>query len=387
VEGTIEAETEKDAVEKLSAMGYLPVRLWAMTQSATPSSPRASVLSRIKSREVTIFSRELASLIKSGLPILNAMTIILEQSDNPAFKTILSNVRNGLKDGSTFSATLLNYPKVFPSLYISLIRAGEDSGSLPEALLRIADYRLKQEESYSKLRMALAYPVLMVLVGIGTVVFMLTFVIPRLTRIFLSLDQSLPLPTRILIKLSSTLSQWWIWVVLAFAILIVRREAKNKAAKVVLSRFKLTLPLFGQLILKSELGRFSRTLELLLKSGIPILRAINLAIPVVDNEVIKEQLRESYRALEQGGSFGKSLKNSKLFPLFMTNLLIVGEESGRLNESLSEVAGAYERDTEEALKVMTNLLEPLLILFMGLVVGFIVVAMLLPVFDINTMVR
>jgi type II secretory pathway component PulF len=387
-EGSIEATDEKEAIEKLSALGYVPVRLEPEVKSkVSPARTEAVVRGRVTSREVTIFSRELASLLKSGLPILNAMTIILEQSDNPSFRMVLSDVRNSLKDGNTFSSSLLNHPRVFPSLYISLICAGEDSGSLPEALLRIADYRLKQEEAYSRLRMALAYPVLMLLVGIATVVFMLLFVIPRLSKIFLTLGQELPLPTRILIKISSSLSQWWIWVVLFLVILTTRRQLKSDSSKVFLSRFKLSMPLFGKLILKSELSRFSRTMELLLKSGIPILRAINLAIPVIDNEVIKEQLRKSYKELEQGGSFGKSLKNSKIIPLFATNLLIVGEESGKLNDALSEVAGTYERDTDEAFKAMTNLLEPLLILAMGLVVGFIVVAMLLPVFDINVLVK
>ncbi|HTZ11321.1 MAG TPA: type II secretion system F family protein [Candidatus Margulisiibacteriota bacterium] len=387
-EGRLEADTEKEAIEKLSAMGYVPVRIEPLKQDVTRQAVVVtSSLGRIRVREVTIFSRELASLIKSGLPILNAMTIILEQSENPSFRRVLENIRSSLKDGNTFSAALSSYPKIFPTLYLSLIRAGEDSGSLPEALLRIADYRLKEEEAYSRLRMALAYPLLMVLVGLGTIIFMLTFVIPRLAGIFFNLGQRLPLPTRILIKASTSLSHWWIWTVLILAVLISRKQFRSEPGKQVLSRFKLALPLFGNLILKSELSRFSRTLELLLKSGIPILRAIALAIPVIDNEVIKGQLRISYQELEQGGSFGKSLKNSRLFPLFMTNLLIVGEESGRLNESLSEVARTYERDTEEAFKVMTNLLEPLLILVMGLVIGFIVVAMLLPVFEINVAVH
>jgi type II secretory pathway component PulF len=167
----------------------------------------------------------------------------------------------------------------------------------------------------------------------------------------------------------------------------MRRQLKAESSKVALSRFKLHLPLFGNLMLKVELSRFSRTLELLLKSGITILKAIDVAIPVIDNEIIKRQLRVSYKELEQGGSFGRSLKNSRLFPLFMTNLIIVGEESGRLNEALSEVADVYERDSDESIKIMTNLLEPLMILVMGLIVGFIVVAMLLPIFEINVMAK
>jgi type II secretory pathway component PulF len=190
-----------------------------------------------------------------------------------------------------------------------------------------------------------------------------------------------------LISLSRALSHWWLWAGLAVVLLLVGRQLKAESSKVALSRLKLHFPVLGNVILKVELSRFSRTLELLLKSGITILKAIDIAVPVIDNEIIKQQLKVSYKELEQGGSFGRSLKNSKLFPLFMTNLIIVGEESGRLNEALSEVADTYERDADEAIKIMTNLLEPLMILVMGLIVGFIVVAMLLPVFEINIMAR
>jgi len=281
----------------------------------------------------------------------------------------------------------MQYPQIFPTLYIAMINTGESSGVLHEVLSRIADHRMRQEEALSRFRMAMAYPILMALVGLGTIIFMLTFVMPRLTAIFVNLGQTLPLPTRILISTSKIFRQWWLWVILAFLFLIARRQARSESAKFLLDRLKLRLPILGSLILKLEISRFSRTLELLLKSGIPILRAIDVVIPVVDNEIIKKHLKESYGALEQGGSFGKSLKDAKVFPIFMSNLIIVGEESGRLAEALSEVASSYERDTDEALKIATNLLEPLIILVMGLVVGFMVVAMLLPIFEINMMAR
>jgi general secretion pathway protein F len=224
-------------------------------------------------------------------------------------------------------------------------------------------------------------------VGIGTVIFMLTFVMPRLMNIFMNMGQALPLPTRILIAISSYLRQWWVWVILALFIFAVRQQARSKTARLPLSAFRLHIPLFGKFILKAELARFSHTLELLIKNGIPILKAMNIAIPVLENEVIKNQLKQSYKELEQGGSFGASLKSSKVFPVFMSNLISVGEESGRLDEALAEVASSYERDTDEAIRVMSSLLEPLMILVMGLIVGFIVVAMLLPVFQINFMAR
>jgi len=389
-EGSIEAQSEKEAIDKLSALGVMPLKL---EQEAGGVEPNKAISGKphgkIKSREITIFTRQLASLLKSGVPILNALSIIREQSENTGLKNMLGDIYNAIKDGATFSSVLAQYPKVFAFLYIAMIRAGEDSGSLPDALLRIADYRAKQEEIISRFRMAMAYPILMAVVGLATVIFMLTFVMPRLMKIFLNMGQDLPLPTRILITISDFLRYKWFWVILALAIItfILKRQTKTKAGRLSLSRLKLRIPVFGKLILKSEAGRFSRTLELLLKNGIPILRAIEIAIPVIGNEVMKNQLRQSYQELQQGGSLGKSLKNSKIFPVFMSNLISVGEESGRLDEALGEVANSYERDTDEAIRMMNSLLEPLMILAMGLIIGFIVVSMLLPIFEINVMSR
>jgi len=389
IEGTIEADSEKEAIEKVAAMGYLPVRIEEKS-SALGSAGALAVevpIVRIRSREITVFSRELASLLKAGVPILRAINVILEQTPDQKLKMVLKDLHAKLKDGSTFSSALSRYPKVFSPFYLALVRAGEDSGTISEVLLRIADYRLKQEELLSRFRMALAYPILMALVGLGTIVFMLTFVMPRLMRIFMNMGQDLPLPTRILISASNFLRQWWVWVTLLLFILVARRQSKTETAKLFLSRVVLSLPIFGNLVLKSELNRFCRTLELLLKSGIGLLRAIAVALPVVGNRIIKEQLQRSSQELEKGGSFGRSLKNSRLLPVFMTNLIIIGEESGKLTGALEEIASSYERDTEEAIKIMTNLLEPLMILGMGLIVGFIVVAMLLPIFEINVMAR
>lgn len=389
-EGTVEAQSEKEAIEKLSVLGYIPLSLGQLGAQAEqkPAAPMPQgVHGKIRSPEITILSRQLASLLRSGVPILTSLNIIAEQSDNAALRSVVRSIHNTVKEGNTFSASLGGYPRIFSSLYIAMIRTGEDSGVLPDVLLRIADYRTKQEEALSRFRMALAYPVLMVFVGLGTVVFMLTFVMPRLLKIFLSMGQDLPMPTKILLATSRALSHWWFWAGLTLIALILWRQAKSEAAQIPLSRLKLHLPLFGKFILKGELARFSRTMEVLLRSGIPILRAINVAIPVVSNKIITEQMRVSYKELEQGGSFGGSLKSSKVFPVFMTNLIIVGEESGKLADAFSEVATSYERDTEEAVRVMTNLLEPAMILVMGLIVGFIVVAMLLPIFEINVMVK
>lgn len=391
VDSTIEASSEKEAIEKISQFGYVPIRIEKFIPAPTESviTPESKIVGRIKSRQITVFSRQLASLLKSGVPILNAISIIREQSENPNLKFILQGIYNGIKDGGTFSAVLAKYPNIFSSLYIAMIHAGEDAGSLPDVLIRIADYRMKQEELRSRFRMSLAYPILMAIVGLATVVFMLTFVMPRLASIFSNLGENLPLPTQILIYISQGLRRWLFWIIFFITIIILalRRHLKTESGKLSSSIFKLHIPILGNFLLKAELSRFSRTLELLIRNGIPILKSIDIAIPVLGNEVIKNQLRQSYKQLEQGGSFGKSLKDSHLIPLFMSNLMTVGEESGKLYEALAEVASSYERDTDEAMRMMVSLLEPIMILGVGLIVGFIVVSMLLPIFEINIMVR
>jgi type II secretory pathway component PulF len=390
IEGTIDAQSETEAVEKISQLGFTPIQIEKQVLGFEPQGPGLNKsLFRVRVREITVFSRQLASLLKSGVPILNSLNIISEQSENPNFKLMLRDIHNAVKNGSTFSSTLSGYPNVFPPLYIAMIRIGEDTGKLSDVLLRIADYRQKEEEMFSRFRMALAYPMFMAFVGIATVVFMLTFVMPRLTGLFVNMGQELPLPTQILISVSNALRFSWFWIVLvlAIAIMIIKRELKTKTGKITFGALQLRLPLFGKFVLKAELARFARTLELLIRNGIPILRAIDIAVPVLDNEIIKKQLRQSYKELEQGGSFGRSLKSSKIFPLFMSNLISVGEASGEIDDALGEVASAYERDTDEAIRVMSSLLEPVMILGMGLIVGFIVVAMLLPVFQINIMMR
>jgi len=390
VEGTLEAHSEKEAIEKISLLGFIPVHL-ELEQEQERTASVAGIRSRLalNSRMITMFSRQLASLLRSGVPILKSLRIIMDQSENRIFKAVLADIYKEVEDGTPFSAVLAQYPRIFPSLYIAMIRAGEDSGQLPAVLLKIAEYRSKEEETRSRLRMAMMYPSLMALVGLGTVVFMFTYVMPRLMRLYSDMGQKLPVPTKILLNISALLQQGWLGglVVVALAAFILNRFAQTKQGREATGFVMLHLPVIGNLVLKAELARFARTLELLLKSGIPILRALNVTLPVLSNEVIRGELSSSYKALEQGGSLGRHLKDSPAVPLFMSNLIIVGEESGRLDDALAELAQSYERDTDEAIRLMSSMLEPLLILVMGVVVGFIVIAMLLPIFEINVMVQ
>ncbi|MCK4993803.1 MAG: type II secretion system F family protein [Candidatus Omnitrophica bacterium] len=392
ITSVIAAGSKEEAVDKISKMGYLPVLVEVSGSSSNDNFKQQGFFAgRIKQKQITVFARQLSILLKSGVPILKALIILTNQTPNQKLKRILNSVRVQIKDGKTLSSALAFHSEVFSVLFVSLIAAGEESGTMEVALLRIAEYRKKKEQIFSDIRTALTYPILMALVGTGTIIFMLTFVMPRLLSIFTRLGQELPLPTKILISISNFLTQQWVWPVFVLGIavifILIKRMMATKAGKLIASHIKLRSPIFGALFLKAELAQFSRTLDLLLKSGIQLLSAIQKSIATLDNEVIKQELKKGYKSIEQGETFGATLDKCSLFPKFMVNLVSVGEESGKIEGALEELAITYEEETDEAIKIMTNLLEPLMILFMGVIVGFIIVSMLLPVFQLNLIVQ
>lgn len=392
ITSVIAAGSKEEAVDKISKMGYMPVLVEEADLHNTEQIKKKGFFKgRIKAKQITVFARQLSILLKSGVPILKALTILANQTPNQRLKVVLNSVRVQIKDGKTLSSALAFHADIFSSLFVSLIAAGEESGTMEIALLRIAEYRKKKEQIISNIRTAMTYPILMALVGTGTIIFMLTFVMPRLLSIFTRLGQELPLPTKILISISNFLTQQWVWPVFIIIVIVIiilfKRILATKAGNLIISHIKLRSPVFGTLFLKSELSQFSRTLDLLLKSGIQLLNAIQKSITTLDNEVIKLELIKGYKAIEQGETFGATLDKCPLFPKFMVNLISVGEESGKIEGALEELAVTYEEETDEAIKIMTNLLEPLMILVMGIIVGFIIVAMLLPVFQLNLIVQ
>jgi len=389
VEGNIEASSKEIAMRRIEEMGYFPVKVDELSQASVPVTVYKSRL-KVKFKEVTTFTRQLGTLIRSGVPILRALGVIVEQASNANLKSVAGGVYAELKEGTKLSDSLAEYPRIFSSFYTAMIKAGEDSGNLDEVLFRIADYRQAQEDIISKVKLALIYPVIMLLVGIGTIVFMLTFVVPRLMRIFQDIGQDLPPITKILISLSGYLTSFKGIILLAgilIFIFMVGLELRKKTGKRLLGMIQLHLPIIKDLVLKKELARLSRTLELLIKSGVPILNAIELTAPIIDNEIIRENFLRGHKELKQGSSLGDTFRRFKFFPPFMTSLIGIGEESGKLELSLSELANAYERDTEDRIKAFTTILEPVMIVIMGLIVGFVVIGMLLPIFQINLMMK
>jgi len=393
VDGVIEAPSLDVAIDKVNAMGYLPIevkeggRPAAEEEGPVIREAPAALGQRVRSRDITVFSRQLATLIKSGVPILRALYIIAEQSQSLGLRAVLARVSRDVKEGKSFSESLTAWPRAFSPFYVAMVRSGEDSGTLQEVLFRIARYRQKQEETLSRLRAALAYPFLMAVVGVGTVIFMFTYVLPKLITVFNNIGQELPWATRVVLGISDFLRTNGLYLLIGLVVFVflVMRTGATRRGRVFLSSLSLHIPVMRTFILYSDLARFCRTLEILTRSGIPILRALSVSVPVVSNEVLKKDLGRCAGDLEQGSSFGTSLASVKRLPAFLVSLVSVGEESGRLEEALLEVAETYEQECDESMRILTSLLEPMMILVMGLIIGFIVVAMLLPIFQMNVM--
>lgn len=388
VEGTVEAEAKEVAIAKIDQMGYVPIRVSLKKESSTVKTAPIThfgFFQRIRPRDLTIFTEQLASLVKSKVTLFEAINIISTQTENALFKRVVSSISSELKDGKTLSESIGRYPQVFPLLYLNMIRAGESGGVLEETLIRLAKFRQEEEEIKTKISSALAYPIFIIIVGLITIFLLLTFAIPRLVSLFSDVGQSLPLPTRILILTSEGIRNYWYWILLIVAILVFlsRRSQRMKNEKIILDRFKLRLPLLGKFIKKTMLARFSRTFATLLANGIPVFQALQITIPALDNEIFKMELEKVHTDIVAGSSFAQSMKKSYWFPSFMTNTIAVAENSGNLQEALLEIANFYEREVNKIMQVMTSLLEPIIILVMGLIVGFIVLAMLLPIFQIN----
>ncbi len=398
IEGTVEAATKEAAVSKIEQMGYVPIRLNLKEEShAVRKLPgnkiaavgHAGLFGRVSSRDLNVFTEQLATLVKSKVPLFEAINILSSQTENPRLKLIVTSISGQLKDGKTLSEALSKHPQVFPLLYINLVRSGESGGVLDETLTRLAKFREEQEEVRANISSALAYPIFITIVGLITVIVLVTFGIPRLASMFSENKQTLPFPTRILIFISNGVRNYWYLGVgfIALLIFMLRQKQVSKKKKAAFDKIKLRLPLFGNFNKKTMLAEFTRTFALLLANGVPVLEALQITVPTINNEIFKLELERVYNDIVVGTPLSQSMKKSNWFPPFLTNMIAVGERGGNLQDVLLEVAVFYEREVKKINKIMTSLLEPAIILVMGLVVGFIVIAMLLPIFEINMAVQ
>ena len=391
IEGSVEAGTKEAAVSKVEQMGYVPIRLSLKEEGHTeaviksPVSKSLGFFDKVSSYDLNVFTEQLATLVKSKVPLFEAINILSSQTENPKLKQIVTSISGELKDGKTLSEALSKHPQVFPLLYVNMVRSGESGGVLDETLTRLARFREEQEEVKANISSALAYPIFIVAVGLITIIILLTFGIPRLTSMFSEAKQTLPLPTRILIAISNGIRNYWYLGVGFIGLLIFMLSQKQvaKKKKAILDKVKLKLPILGNFNKKAMMAEFTRTFALLLANGVPVLEAIQITVPTINNDIFKLELEKVHSDLIVGTPLSQSMKKSSWFPPFLTNMIAVGERGGNLQEVLLEVAVFYEREVRKINKILTSLLEPAIILVMGLIVGFIVMAMLLPIFEIN----
>ncbi len=393
-EGVLEAASEEEVIAKVNDMGFVVVDIREKKDSKPildqPAS--AGTDTSVRKRDggraghpVTRFYKQLARMLQSGIPLLQALTLTDDQVEHPALKKIISEMKAHISEGNSFSQTLLLYPDYFSTFDVALMEAGEMVGHLDVALKRVAAHREAQEKIAARVRGALAYPAFVLVAGIAAVIFMLCFVLPKFSDFFLSLGQELPWMTRVLIRSSQIAEQSWMFIVGGVAVLgwMFTQSIQNNERQIGWHRFYLSIPKIGKLIKYSQFSRFSRTMSLLLESGIPLLKALQTTLPVVTNQSLRRDLQKCVNGLKEGGTFSESLSNLKGIPVFVTQLVRAGESSGRLQESLNDIADWYEQELQEYVEVVTKLLEPLLILGVGAFLGLIVIAVLLPIFSMN----
>ncbi|MBI2354674.1 MAG: type II secretion system inner membrane protein GspF [Deltaproteobacteria bacterium] len=388
VSGTVEADSERQALAQLKGKGLLPREV--LEEGAAESAPRAFSFQRgVSTADLSLFTRRLATLVASAVPLFEAMGSLFEQEESGQLKRVLARVRDRIAEGASLSRALAAEPRIFGESYVSMVSAGEAGGALDAVLERLADFLEEQEQVRSRVVSALAYPLLMVVVGSGVMLFLLTVVIPRIVVIFEDSKAALPLITVILIKLSHFLQGWW-WIPAGIAIASVplyRSAMKRDIPRMKRDALLLKLPVAGGMLQRLILSRFARVLGLLLSSGVPIIRALEITSEVLVNRVYRSFLRGVMEEVAQGGSLSGSLRKSPLFPPLLVHLAGVGEKGGTLEEMLLKAGIAYEREFSTRLTRLMGLLEPLLVLGMGLAVGIVVMAVLLPIFEMNQLIK
>jgi type II secretion system protein F len=385
-EGAMEGRDEKAVVESLQKMGYIPIRIKAIEERKGLSGAALAVyFERITVKDLLVFTQEMSTLLDAGLPLDRSLQILTELAEKEKFREIVRDILKKIESGRSFSEALSAHPAVFPKLYINMTRAGEAGGILNTILSRLGRYLQSSKEMKDYLVSVMIYPLVLTFVSALSIIILLTFVIPRFAKIFSDMGQAIPLPTQIMLAVSKGVREYW-WIGLGgLAVLWLGMKAylRTEEGKENWDRFTLKLVLVGTIVRQVEVARFARTLGTLIQSGVPILQAMQIVRETVGNQIMARSIGEVQTGIKQGGGISRILQESKIFPPLAVHMIAVGEETGRLDEMLIKVAENYEVALQNSLKRFINLLEPLIILLMGGVVGFIVVSMLMAIFSVN----
>ncbi len=384
VSGSLAAGDRRAALAELGKMGFFPLAVDSTdTEQGGAGKGRRA---RVKSRDVLMFTQQLSSLLRSGMSLSQALGTLERRSQKKALGSILAELHNGIVQGETLSDSLAKHPRIFSRFFVNMIRAGEASGSLDEVLLRLGKHQEQMAEVREKVLGALLYPLIIVGVGIITIVFFMLVMVPKFAAMFKEMGSTMPLPTRILIGVSDGfVAYWWIGVLLiATAVSAYRVRARTPEGKLALDALKLRLPVFGNILMANALAQFARTLSTLLENGVPVLNALQIVEDTMTNRVIANEIREARTRVTDGTSISQPLSKGKVFPELLIDMLAVGEESGEVVAALKNIADTYEQELSRMLKIFTTLLEPVIIIFMAVVVGGIVISILMAVFSITS---
>ncbi len=392
--GSLEADSKQDLMQKLRSKGLIPTSVNLGGTGSVAANVRKGAVTgtakakKVKAEEMVLFTRSLATMVNAGLPLLQGIDIMIEQTTNNNFKRVLTQVGQDIEAGLTFSDALKKHPRIFSEFFSSMVRAGEASGNLDGILVQLAEYLEATEKLKREIKSAMTYPVIALVIVIAIASGLLIFIVPKFQEIFDSLGGALPKPTLILIQVSNTIRSYILVVLGAlFAIVVaLRYYISTPVGRFQFDSLKLRVPVFGPLFRKVAVSRFARTMSTLSRSGVPVLAALEIVERTIGNEVISRAVKSSKSSISAGATIAEPLARSGVFPLMVTRMIDVGEKTGSLDELLSKISEFYDQQVEAAIASLTSMIEPMLILFLGIVVGGMVLALFLPIFKLSTLV-
>ena len=393
ITGIIDADSVTAARQKLRGSQKFPVNIQEASDTREKKATRGLMsrgfFTRVRQRDVTLMTRQLATLVGAGFPLVSALEALLPQIKSYSFNKVMARIKDSIVEGNSFAGAISLYPDIFSPLYKNMVRAGETSGTLEIVLEKLADIMEKQQSLKNRIQSALAYPALMTVMGTLILILLLVYIVPSITTIFDDVNQALPAPTLFLIAISDLFKSYWWVILIAFIafVIFIRQFKKTAKGRYLFDKILLNLPGVGTLVQKLAVARFARTLGSLLANGVSMLQALDIAKNIAGNMLISEAVDLAVKEVGQGQGLAKSLSITNVFPDLTIQMIQVGEQSATLESMLNKMSDVFESEAEATIMSFTSLLAPVLILVMGVIVGFIVLSICLPIFEMSTLVR
>ena len=401
VHGEIEADSQSVAMARIKEKQYFPTKIEELAAGAAAPAQRKAAAKGgmnmeiklpkfmrggVKTKQLTTFTRQLSTLVNAGLPLMRAMRVLQRQEKNVALREAVAQMAESIESGSTFAEALAAHPKIFDRLFVNMVKAGEVGGVLDVVLARLAEFQEKAEKIKGKVKSAMTYPVVVLVMALSILTFLMMFIVPKFADIFADLmgGKGMPVLTQFVMNASDTMVHRFpvVIAVIVALVVIIKLLAKTNKGRIMLDQFKLHAPVFGTLISKNSISRFTRTLGTLMAAGVPVLQALNIVKETVGNEVISKAVATIHDAVKEGENMAPPIASSKVFPPMVVSMVEVGEETGALPDMLMKIADSYDDDVDNAVAAMTSIIEPLLIIFLAVVVGTIVIALFMPLVSI-----